>query len=348
MLLDLQGLLACQPLADDVRPAESEGQQRNQFLQAFGMNNVRLFQAKAPTLQAREERFNLPAALVVRKRRKCLAWRNHDHVFARRETQPTDKQRQAPDRACAFNDQGFADPLRTEQAPNINQLSTPVCDHSVFTNPDAEVYRLRAQPREPITAHKLPVCTKISNRLITEDAPELSDERNALLLVRTAFLLKNSPEHGESHATVRDANDHDIQRGLAKIPVGAIQCDDPRGRHSQKADDEASDLCIRHRKKAEETLRSLVVRLRFGAPQKDLGHLREVDCSDFDQGNDEASQKVDTRFIPRYIVSQRSLQQANVGHCALHPFKFHLAMNSIRIQARWPFMQFQRSFFVLY
>src|SRR5918996_4889460 len=94
MLLDLQGLLECQPLADDMRPAEGNRQQRDQFLQPLRMQKMSLLKAKAPTLQAREERFDLPAARVVRKRRLCAAWRDHDHVLARREAHATDKQRQ--------------------------------------------------------------------------------------------------------------------------------------------------------------------------------------------------------------------------------------------------------------
>src|SRR2546421_5750065 len=93
VLLDLQGLLACQPFTDDVRPAEGEGQQRDQLLQPLGMNNVCLFKAKATTLQAREERFNLPAAGVVRKRPVGRARRGHRHLITPPKTQTPRKKR---------------------------------------------------------------------------------------------------------------------------------------------------------------------------------------------------------------------------------------------------------------
>src|SRR5215210_7698864 len=97
MLLDLQGLLMGQPFANDVCPAKGKGQQRHQLLQPLRMRDVGLFQAKAATLQTRKERLDLPAPGVVRKRRQSPSWRNHNHVFARREPHPTNEQWQSPD-----------------------------------------------------------------------------------------------------------------------------------------------------------------------------------------------------------------------------------------------------------
>src|SRR5947209_2724227 len=188
VLLDLQGLLACQPFTDDVRPAEGEGQQRDQLLQPLGMNNVCLFKAKATTLQAREERFNLPAAGVVRKRRVGRARRDHDHVLTRRKTQPTDKQRQPPDSSRTFKHEWLSNALRAKQARDRNHLAAPVSHTSVLTHPDAKVHPLRAQPLEPLTPDKLTVCTEIRDRVITKDAPELSHQGNALCGVGAAFL----------------------------------------------------------------------------------------------------------------------------------------------------------------
>ena len=179
MLLDLQGLLACQPFANDVCPTKGDGQQRHQLLQPLRMGEMSLFQAKASTLQAGEERLDLPEPRVVRKRRLCLARCDHNHILTRRETQPADKQRQPPDNLGTLNNQWLLDTLRAKQPPDGNHLAAPVCNFRVFTHLDAEVHFSRAQPREPVTAYKLPVCTKISNRPITKDAPSRASVNNS-------------------------------------------------------------------------------------------------------------------------------------------------------------------------
>jgi hypothetical protein len=62
------------------------------------------------------------------------------------------------------------------------------------------------------------------------------------------------------------------------------------------------------------------VRLWFGTPQKDFGDLCQVDGSDFNQGNDKSSQKVDAYSIPRYILVKRALQSAIVVASFQVPF----------------------------
>src|SRR5205085_12229097 len=178
--------------------------------------------------------------------------------------------------------------------------------------------------------------------------PELSHQCNAFRLVGAAFLLKDRPQEGEGHAPVRDAKHHDIQWRLSQVPVSAVHCYDPGGGHSQEPHDKACHLCIRQLKEPKKTLHSLVVRLSLSTSHEDIGYLREVDGSNFNQGDDEASQKVDACSIPRYILVKRALQEAHVGHCARVLSRNVWRQILIRIAAQWPFMQFQRSFFVLY
>src|SRR5207248_7089112 len=144
----------------------------------------------------------------------------------------------------------------------------------------------------------------------------------------------------ESHAAIDNADDHDIQRRLSQVPVGAIHGDDPRRWNSQETHDEASHLRIRKLEETEESLHSFVVRLSLGTSHKDIGYLREVDGSNFNQGDDEASQKVDACSIPRYILVKRALQEAHVGHCARVLSRNVWRQILIRIAAQWPFMQF--------
>jgi hypothetical protein len=109
---------------------------------------------------------------------------------------------------------------------------------------------------------------------------------------------------------------NDIQWRLSQVPVGAVKGHDPRRADSEQSHDKAGHLCIRHLKESKETLRSFVVRLSFGASHEDISYLREVDCTNLNQGDDKASQKVDACSIPRYILVKRALQEAHVGHCA--------------------------------
>src|SRR5205085_5278600 len=157
MLLDLQRLTACQPFTDDVCPAERERQQCHQLLEPVGIGDMRLFQAKASTLQTTKQRLDLPTARVIRKGLRGKAGRDHDHVLARRKPRPTNKQRQPPEGAGAFDDQRFIDASRAEQPPSTDQLPAPILNFRVLPHPDAEIDALRAQPREPITAYKLPI-----------------------------------------------------------------------------------------------------------------------------------------------------------------------------------------------
>jgi hypothetical protein len=54
MLLDLQRLLLCQPLAREVRPAEGQREEPHQLPQSPGDGDVTLLQAEAARLEACE------------------------------------------------------------------------------------------------------------------------------------------------------------------------------------------------------------------------------------------------------------------------------------------------------
>src|SRR3954471_2688772 len=128
MLLDLQRLLLCQPFTDDMRPAKGERQKCDQLLEPLRMHKMSLFQPEAATLQAAKESFDLPAARVIFHRSRSRTRRDHDDVFARRQAQPSNKERQAPDRADLRDDQRVPDTLRAQQPPDLNGLSAPVLD----------------------------------------------------------------------------------------------------------------------------------------------------------------------------------------------------------------------------
>ncbi len=54
MLPGFKCFLLAQPFADNVRPTKPQGQQRNQLLQAFQLNDVGLLKPETATLQTTE------------------------------------------------------------------------------------------------------------------------------------------------------------------------------------------------------------------------------------------------------------------------------------------------------
>src|SRR5436853_2569992 len=105
MLLRLQGLLLAQPLADNVRPTKRQRQQGKQFLQALRLDDVRFLKPEAATLQASEQRFNLPSLRILSNRLGRIFRRNDDQIFATSKPHPTYPQGQPPDAARFIKDQ---------------------------------------------------------------------------------------------------------------------------------------------------------------------------------------------------------------------------------------------------
>src|SRR5215207_8447404 len=90
MLLDLQRLVLCQPFSDDVRPAERERQQRQQFLEPLGVGDVRLLKTEAASFQTPEQGLNFPPPGIVGDSSLTLTLRDDDQVFPTRQAHPTD------------------------------------------------------------------------------------------------------------------------------------------------------------------------------------------------------------------------------------------------------------------
>ena len=314
MLLDLQRLLARQPFAREVRPAEGQREQRHQFAQPLGLGDVRLFEAEAARLQTREQRLDLPPPRVVLKQRLGLVRRTDDDVVAVTAPQPRDEQLLPQQPPCPLEQDGAAYALRAEEPTRLHALPAPVRDLGVGSHLDAERKALPAQVREPPQADELPVGAQVSNRGAPEEGDELFHQRDALARVRAALLRQDRPEQGAGHAAVGDAEHQHVQRRLAQIPVGAIHRDDPRGGHAKQPHDEASQLRVGQIEVAQEALNALVVRGRVRPAREHARHLREVDGLDLDDSDEEACEKVDARLVPSYILRQRPLQEAEVGH----------------------------------
>jgi hypothetical protein len=116
---------------------------------------------------------------------------------------------------------------------------------------------------------------------------------------------------------VGDAQHQDVDGRLAQIPVGAVEGDDPRGGRAGEPHDQAGDLRVGQREVAQEAPDALVVRGRLRPPAEDAGDLCKVNRLDLDDGDEEARQEVEARTVPRYILGERPLQEADVGHRAL-------------------------------
>src|SRR5438270_5041593 len=117
---------------------------------------------------------------------------------------------------------------------------------------------------------------------------------------------------------------------------------------AEQFNDQRGDLSKRQIEESQKTLAALVMRISFGSSAHHRSNLYQRDGLDLHDRDDELRQEVDSRFIPSYIFTQRSLQTANVGHCARVLSRNVWRQILVRIAAQLPFMQFQRSFFVLY
>src|SRR5437868_4085335 len=105
MLLGLERLLLAQPLAHNMRPTKCQRQQGDQFLQALWLKHVRFFKPEAATLQAPEQRFNLPSLGIFFYRCGRVVWRNQDQMFTIVEPHSTHPQLKTPDAAWLVEDQ---------------------------------------------------------------------------------------------------------------------------------------------------------------------------------------------------------------------------------------------------
>src|SRR5215211_1477518 len=180
MFLERQRLVRAQPLADDVRPAEGERDERQQLLQPFGVGDVRGFQTEAARLQAAEQRLNLPSLRVVCKGGRDFPLRDDEHILAFGQPHPTEMPSLAPDDSRPSKRLTVPDAAMAEQLPSRHRQPTPVGDPGVGADADAASNALAPQVREPYFADKLAVGAQVSDRREAEQVPELVEERDAL------------------------------------------------------------------------------------------------------------------------------------------------------------------------
>src|ERR1044072_609815 len=81
MLLGLDCLLLAQPLTDHVRPAKSQCQQDNQFLQALRLNHMRFSKPEAATLQTAKQGLDFPSLGIRFYRPSGVMRRDDDEVL---------------------------------------------------------------------------------------------------------------------------------------------------------------------------------------------------------------------------------------------------------------------------
>lgn len=327
VLLEWQRLVPSQPLAGDVCPAEGQRHYRQQLPQEFGVGDVRCFKAEAARLQAAEQRPDFPAPGVVLKQRLGLVGRADDNVFVARQPQAHDEEPLTEHAPRALQPEGLADAPLPEQATRLHALPAPVRHLGVGPHPDAEWDALALEVSEPVEPDELPVCAQETDGGAPEPAQVLFHERDPLPGLRAPLLRQDRPEQREGDAFVRNAEQQDVERSLAQAPVGAVDGDDPRRGLRGEPGDQARHLCKRQLEEAEEALCTLVVRRGLGSPGEDANDLGEVDGLRLDERDDEARQEVDTRLVPRYILRERPLQQADVGHCAI---PFHVSFGDGR------------------
>src|SRR5947209_6598007 len=315
MLFDLQRDHACQLLPRQISP--TEGQQSHQLSQPLSVRHVRRFQTKTSGLQATEQSFNSPSARIISKQQSGFLRADDNHILAITAPQDHHKQPLPQDLARPREQDGDACLLCTEQIPGRYPLRVArVLHQQILFQSQAKPNALSTQKGQPIHSDKLSVRANKLNTLPPEQAQVLFDQVNALIGVGAAFLLKNRPQQREADASISDAQQQDIQRRLAQVPIGAVNRDDKRRPESHQLNDETSQFSERQLEESQEALNPLVMRCLFGSPAHHTGDLGEVDGLDLNHSYEELGQEVDSSFVPRYILSKRSLQQRLVDHCA--------------------------------
>src|SRR5215216_99958 len=345
MLLGLERFLLAQPLADYVRPAKSQRQQRDQLLQSLRLDDVRFFKPKPSTLQTTKQGFDFPTLGVIFHRCSRVVGSHQNQIFATRQAHPRYPQCQSPDAARLIKDQRLIDGLATKQSLGCNQLAPTLRHLCVVADANAKRDLIGNQPLEPRLAYKLPVSTQVQDGTDPEQAHKLPHQGDSFFSVGVAFLVKNRPQHGNRHAFVNQTEHQNIQRHLSKLPVGAIQSQRPRTLYAAKRNEQHRDERIADFKQAQESLDAFVVRFLFGAASKNRGNLGEVDTANLDQRNEKLRQEVDSSFVPIYIFSKGSLKRANRGHRA---FSSQVITVLEKDKAAVAFYAFSKIIFVLY
>src|SRR5215210_5943177 len=317
MFLDLDGLDACQPLARNVSPTKRHRQQSQQFLQSLPLGQMCLFQTKAPRLQAPEQVLDLPAQGIVSKYLVSVRTACDNHVFALAGAHPHQGNLFAQDLSLSRKQEAFASTLCAKQIRGPDLFVTArCCDFQILTDAQAKRYLLSQQITKPVSANKFAVCRDKRKALLTKQLQILLQEGDSLSSVGTTFLLQDRPQQRKGHAFPDQTQHQDIQRSFAQVPIGAVYRNHEGRREAKQFNDQSGDLSKRQIEESQKTLASLVMRIGFGSSAHHRRNLYQRDGLDLNESDDELRQEVDSRFIPSYILSKRSLQGANVGHCA--------------------------------
>src|SRR5947209_871911 len=338
VLLRLEWLGLRQPFADDVRPRKRQREQCDQPREPLRVGDMRLFHPKATRLQAAEQSLDLPSHRILSNHLGTLMGSDDYQQVTSRKPYPRNIDITPPQPARPG--QRNRVPYRSvrEQPSGRGLLAAPCRQSRVGSHADAKINLLSDQIREPFFADKLAVGAQIPDRLDPEQSEELVCERDPLRSIRAAFLLQDMPQHGKGRAFVRDPQDHHVDGRVAKVPVCSVERQNPgRGRCDQTRDEE-SYLFIGQFKEPEESLNPLIVRLRLGASRENISEFREVDGSDFDERDEKLCQEVDARTIPRYILSQHSLQRRRVSHRYFPSFPDSFAVNLGKDRSTMAFM----------
>src|SRR5215210_3159120 len=349
MFLDLDWCGACQPLSRNVCPTKRKRQQSQQFLQSLPLGQMCLFQTKAPRLQAPEQVLDLPAQGIVLKYLVSMRTACDNHVFALAGAHPHQGNLFAQDLSLSRKQEALSSTLCPKQIRGPDLFAAArCCDFQILTDAQAKRYLLSQQITKPVSANKFAVCRDKRKAIFTKQLQILLQEGDSLSSVATTFLLQDRPQQRKGHAFPDQTQHQDIQRSFAQVPIGAVNGNDEGRREAEQFNDQSGDLSKRQLEESQESLASLVMRIGFGSSAHHRRDLYQRDSLDLHHRDDELRQKVDSSFIPSYIFTKRSLQTANVGHCAGVLSRNVWRQILLRITAQWPFMQFQRSFFVLY
>lgn len=305
-----------QPNTHQIRPHERQRQQRHQTSDPLAITKMCRLEIKPPRLQRPEERLDLPALSVKQQGLAGLTRRHHDdklifrggglgQAFAHHiESVSINQARFLQTTALAHLEALEALPGRWRPAL--------VADLGILLDADDKVQLLRQEVAKPPFSNEFAVGQNRLDPMGRDHLQEPIHQRYAFVGRGVALLVKQHPDHGDGDAFVGDGDHQNVDLGLAKEPLRAIDGDGEGVLLRNQRHDQAGDDFEVHVETGEEATQTALVRCGFGVGVEHQGELAEVDRAQFDQRQNGGGSADQAGAVPSKVGLQSVDQSVNL------------------------------------
>jgi hypothetical protein len=252
------------------------------------MHHPRLLEIKPPSFERREQRLDIPTLRVNRKRSRGSFDRHQQQVLVILGQRANHEDSDSHDtRFTQFKD--FALFEIVEPHPR-RRCFCALLDHSVRFDADHGVHRVLKQGLKPRRSNELSIRREALNATRWDQFQHPLENRFALRSIAIACFLEIHLSNGERDAVVGDADHEEVDVYTSELPIGAIH-----RQHDFLVGDEAQHETsnqILSEVNVEEAFDAPGVALEFRASVECNGDLREVDGTDFEEGDEEAADEL--------------------------------------------------------